>query len=709
MKLISYIYLDNRITRTLIVLISVILISKTSFASKEDSLIQQLKQAKVDTIKYDLAARIYTLNIRKGDFPKAKKYIDTLFIFANKINSERYFSSALQLKANYFYKTNVFDSAIVYDNKSIEKASKIKYYLPLIRCYINLGNIYNQKAEFKKAIESFQKAEQYSNISKDTLGRISTTLNIGSIYFYINDYKQAKSNFYKVIKICETDSRYKSELASAYNNYATIYLNETPKKLDSSLFYYQKFLKLSEELEVLGNIALSNFNIAEVYKEKNDFEKARKHYTIANKIYRDEEDTVGTMKICLSLGEIYTSENKNSEAIKYLQEGLSYSIDFEIKDITAQFYKALSTAYYNLGRYKESIDYYKKGSLLSDSLYNAENSEILYDMQTKYETTEKEKQNKLLEAENIISSKTIKQQQLVTYFIIGGLLLTLLLAFFIFRGLRIQRKANAIISKQKEEVTQQKLIVEEHQKEILDSIHYAKRIQNTLLAHKEFVDHYIPSNFIYFNPKDIVSGDFYWATKKDNYFYFAVCDSTGHGVPGAFMSLLNIGFLSEAINEKNIIEPASVFNYVRDRLVSSISKDGQKDGFDGILLRVNLVTKEMVYTAANNKPVIISNNIIKPLLADKMPVGYGERKDNFSQHKIEMEKGDMLFLYTDGYADQFGGPKGKKFKYKPLDEFLLSIVNKPLSEQAEYLSAKFNEWKGNLEQVDDVAVIGIKL
>lgn len=689
--------------------LSFLLINNCCFASKEDSLIQQLKQAKVDTIKFNLAARIYTLNIRKGDFQKAKKYIDTLFIFANKINSERYFSSALQLKANYFYKTNVFDSAIVYDNKSIEKANKVKYYLPLIKCYINLGNIYNQKAEFKKAIESFQKAEQYSNISKDTLGRISTTLNIGSIYFYINDYKQAKANFYKVIKICEPDGRYKSELASAYNNYATIYLNETPKKLDSALFYYNKFLKLSEELEHVGNIALSNFNIAEVYKESNDFEKARKHYTVANKIYRDEEDTLGTMKICLSLGEICTSENKNSEAINYLKEGLKYSIDFEIKDITAQFYKTLSAAYYNLGKYKESIDYYKKGALLSDSLYNAENSKILYDMQTKYETTEKEKQNKLLEAENIISTKTIKQQQLITYFIIGGLLLTLLLAFFIFRGLKIQRKANAIISKQKEEVTQQKIIVEEHQKEILDSIHYAKRIQNTLLAHKEFVDYYIPNNFIYFNPKDIVSGDFYWATKKNNYFYFAVCDSTGHGVPGAFMSLLNIGFLSEAINEKNIIEPARVFNYVRDRLVTSISKDGQKDGFDGILLRINLVTREMIYTAANNSPVVISNGEIKHLKADKMPVGYGERKEDFSQHKIEITKGDILYLYTDGYADQFGGPKGKKFKYKQLNELLLDLSQKSLNEQSSTLEKQFNAWKGNLEQVDDVCIIGFKL
>jgi serine phosphatase RsbU (regulator of sigma subunit) len=168
-------------------------------------------------------------------------------------------------------------------------------------------------------------------------------------------------------------------------------------------------------------------------------------------------------------------------------------------------------------------------------------------------------------------------------------------------------------------------------------------------------------------------------------------------------------FLSEAINEKDIVEPASVFNYVRERLVSSISKNGQKDGFDGILLRINLTTKQMVYAAANNNPVVVSKGEIKHLNADKMPVGYGERKEDFTQHTIELLKEDVLYLYTDGYADQFGGPKGKKFKYKQLDELLLSIVNKPLSEQSNLLSEKFNDWKGNLEQVDDVCLIGIKI
>jgi ligand-binding sensor domain-containing protein/serine phosphatase RsbU (regulator of sigma subunit) len=272
-----------------------------------------------------------------------------------------------------------------------------------------------------------------------------------------------------------------------------------------------------------------------------------------------------------------------------------------------------------------------------------------------------------------------------------------------------QKELESIVNLRTIEISNKKAEIEEKQKEILDSIHYAKRIQNTLLAHQDFLNENIPQNFVYFNPKDIVSGDFYWATKHGNNFYLAVCDSTGHGVPGAFMSLLNIGFLTEAINEKNISETNLIFEYVRERLISSVSKEGQKDGFDGIIVRFNQLTNEITYTAAHNAPILISNNELIELSKDKMPVGIGEKKEQFTCHKIQAKQGDMLYLYTDGYADQFGGPKGKKFKYKPLNELLLALSNKSLNEQKQELENNFKNWKGDLEQVDDVCVIGIRI
>jgi serine phosphatase RsbU (regulator of sigma subunit) len=278
----------------------------------------------------------------------------------------------------------------------------------------------------------------------------------------------------------------------------------------------------------------------------------------------------------------------------------------------------------------------------------------------------------------------------------------------VYKRFRVTQKQNIIISKQKEEVHLQKAIIEEHQKETIDSINYAKRIQYALLANNNLLKRNLNNHFVLFKPKDIVSGDFYWATEYNNKFYLAVCDCTGHGVPGAFMSLLNIGFLSEAIKEKNIEKPNEVFNYVRTRLIDSISNDGQQDGMDGILLCIDKTLNQISYTAANNEPVLLSENNLIELPKDKMPVGKGEKTESFTLYTVNANKGDTLYLYTDGYADQFGGPKGKKYKYKQLNEQLLSIHNKSMNQQKNELDSVIEQWKGNLEQVDDILVIGIK-
>lgn len=252
----------------------------------------------------------------------------------------------------------------------------------------------------------------------------------------------------------------------------------------------------------------------------------------------------------------------------------------------------------------------------------------------------------------------------------------------------------------------------ERNKEMTDSINYAKKIQTALLAHNDILISHLKDHFVLFKPKDIVSGDFYWATEQHNKFYLAVCDSTGHGVPGAFMSLLNIGFLNEAIKEKNIEQPHEVLNYVRRRLVESISKEGQKDGMDGILISMEKQidgTIKVSYSGANNAPVLVHQDQYQVLKTDKMPVGKGEKEQSFNLYTIDYLPGDTLYLFTDGYADQFGGSKGKKFKYKPLYETLQKMSNTKMNEQCDLLNQAFDAWRGSLEQVDDVAVIGIRL
>jgi len=276
---------------------------------------------------------------------------------------------------------------------------------------------------------------------------------------------------------------------------------------------------------------------------------------------------------------------------------------------------------------------------------------------------------------------------------------------------RLTREQNTVLEQR---VTERTAELAEKNKEVTDSIHYAKRIQSTLLAHETLMKENLPEHFILFIPKDIVSGDFYWATKKDGTFYLAVCDSTGHGVPGAFMSLLNITFLNQAINEKDIIQPNEIFNFVRTHLIQSISRDGGRDGMDGILVKFSPPAPQggistMTFAAANNDILIVRNGQLIELSADKMPVGQGEVMDSFTSHEVQLQKDDMVYLFTDGYADQFGGPKGKKFKYKQLLENLITLAQKPLPDQKKTMEDNFENWKGNLEQIDDVLVVGIRI
>jgi len=266
--------------------------------------------------------------------------------------------------------------------------------------------------------------------------------------------------------------------------------------------------------------------------------------------------------------------------------------------------------------------------------------------------------------------------------------------------------------KQRAEAEKQKILVEEKNKSITDSINYAKRIQRALLQEEEYVSMHLPEHFILFKPKDIVSGDFYWGIEKEEFFYMAAVDCTGHGVPGGFMSMLGLAFLNELTAGAAILTPAEILDELRNKILKEFKQTGgedeTKDGMDISLVRINLKTKEIQWSGANNALYLVHNEL-KEITPDKQPIGYYPLMKPFSNHTVKVEKDSILYLISDGYADQFGGPNGKKFRYSELKEVLFSIRQKSLKEQKMILNETFEKWKGNLEQVDDVLIIGIRI
>lgn len=276
-------------------------------------------------------------------------------------------------------------------------------------------------------------------------------------------------------------------------------------------------------------------------------------------------------------------------------------------------------------------------------------------------------------------------------------------------------QTSTAIHKEKERINELKLEIEHKHQEIIDSVNYAKRIQRALLASNTILKQNLNEYFVLFQPRDIVSGDFYWASKlANNQFLLAVADSTGHGVPGAIMSILNISCLNEAVNAEKLNYPNLILDYSRKRIMEHMSNDGSeeggKDGMDCVLCNFDFAALKLSFAAANNPLWIIRNNEIIEFKPDKMPVGkaMGEIRP-FTLHEFPIETGDLIIMITDGFADQFGGPKGKKFMYKPLKELILSVHNAPLIDIKNHLIKNLDEWKGNLEQVDDILIIGIRV
>ncbi len=251
--------------------------------------------------------------------------------------------------------------------------------------------------------------------------------------------------------------------------------------------------------------------------------------------------------------------------------------------------------------------------------------------------------------------------------------------------------------------------VEEKQKEITDSINYAKRIQEAILPSFDFIKTHLPNSFIYYQPKDIVAGDFYWAEKVNSDFFIAAADCTGHGVPGALVSVVCCNALNRTVNEFKLTDPGKILDKTRELVLESFSKNGGdiKDGMDISLISINGNT--IKWAGANNPLWYYQNNELKEIKANKQPIGKTDRAEPFTTHTIELQKGDSLYLFTDGFADQFGGPKGKKFKYKQLGDLLASSNDLSISEQHLTLKNTLNSWRGKLEQVDDICVIGIRV
>jgi serine phosphatase RsbU (regulator of sigma subunit)/Flp pilus assembly protein TadD len=605
-----------------------------------------------------------------------------------------------------------YDEANLRFTEALSIYKKLKNNIGIAESYEGLGKLAYKNGENDAALTHFSEALKLFEKEKYKNALPGLYINIGLLYDEVNNFKQALDFYNKALLLAKEINDEVAE-ASCYTNIGGIYTSQGKYAL--AITYFETSLKLKEKAGNIKGMALTLNNLGAVYYELTDLNKALENFQKAYDIYIRLNDVKNIFPACNNIGTINLEQGNYDKALIYFNK--AYDIAKAKESVSSKILclENLTLLHKQLGNTSKALDYCMECSSLKDTLFNKEQTSITAEMQTRFATEKKQQENELLNLQ-------VKSESFVkTIFIIAACLL-LVIAFFIFRGLRQKQKINSaleeknkIIEEQKQTVEHQKYVVEEQNKDITDSIRYAERIQSAILPPEKQWYSVFPQSFVFYKPKDILSGDFYWIEQKGDLVFVAAADCTGHGVPGALISIVNYNLLNKAVLEKDLNDPADILNYVNHQLILSLHQTYQessvKDGMDISLCVLNTKTLEMHFAGANNPIYVIKNKELTQVNADKFPVGafIEDQIQSFTTKKMQLQKNDLLYLFSDGYADQFGGDKGKKFKYKQLKDVLLDNQNLPLQEQYSVLENRFTTWKGKLEQVDDVLVIGIRV
>lgn len=566
----------------------------------------------------------------------------------------------------FFYKhNNAFKKAQAIDFYTLALAEMTKDKSLIAECHYSIGMNYYSQEERTNALGFLMKALPVFRETPHTEYLIPCLISMGVIYQDLKNYKRSVE-FYNSAINTSIQTKNDAYLSFAYINLAVNY----------------NYLKAYDSARVFSNRGIG-YLLA-----KNDSSNLAWAYNVKAGIFY---------------------------SLKQADSGVFYSlkaldISQQLKQLNEQKISSEKLFYYYKGKhdFEKALMYYLNYDRIADSIVNDENRLQLAKSQVEYEFSKKEEMLGLqAEKKEIQFEEETKRSRIIIGSVIAILGIALFFGYMVFKSLKLEKLAKATVLEQKE-------IIEEKQKEIIDSITYAKRIQEAILPPENYRKLYLPDSFVLYKPKDIVAGDFYWMENLNELLFIAVADCTGHGVPGAMVSVVCSNALNRSLLEFKITDPGKLLDKARELVLHTFSKSGDdiKDGMDISLCCLNTITNELNWAGANNPLWIIpaSNSAtLVQIKADKQPVGKHSEETPFTTHSIQLRKDDVFYIFSDGYADQFGGPKGKKYKSKQLEERLLSIHREPMDSQKAILNTTFEEWKGALEQVDDVCIIGIKI
>jgi serine phosphatase RsbU (regulator of sigma subunit)/Flp pilus assembly protein TadD len=681
-----------------------------------DSVMHSLQNVKEDTSRIKTVDKFCKkLNFR-GKYDKADSLAHIELAMAQRINYKEGVVASLCTMGESAVDKGEYAKANDLFTKALEVSKDISDKKWEASAYNLLGSVYEVQGNYSKAIELYYNALRIDEALKNPDGIAGSYNNLGRIYDDSHNSQQALESYNKALDLY-TSLKDTLKVATVLNNIAIIY--DEQQKFSEAMQEFIKALNIYRKLGQKQGEAMAINNIGSIYYYTNKTDTAIAQFNQALKIYTELGNKQGMAMTLGNLADIVGSRGEFDKALDYINKDVVLAKEAgslnDIEEAELLFYNAYAAK----GEEMKALEHYKTYIALRDSVYNKENtkkiiqSEMNYDFEKK-QAAEKAEQDK----KDAIQKEQAFKQQLIIYFISGILLLVFGFAIFAYRSYLQKQKANMQLDEKNRKIEGAYTIIEEKNREITDSINYAKRIQNAMLPTKELIQSAFPQNFVLFKPKAIVSGDFYFMSKQNGTTFLAAADCTGHGVPGAFMSMIGNEKLNDAVEQsKNTGEILKLLNRgIKTSLRQSSEADSTRDGMDIALIALSYKSSanscEAQFSGANRPLWLVrkGKTETEEIKATKQAIGgFTGDDETFEIQNVTLNEGDTFYLFSDGFADQFGGKDGKKLTTKKFRELIVSIQNKSMPEQGKKLDAFIESWKGSKEQLDDILIIGVRV
>ncbi|CAN5748741.1 hypothetical protein BH11BAC7_BH11BAC7_29490 [soil metagenome] len=650
---------------------------------------------------------------------KAIETAEEARVLSRQIGNERLEAKSTQLLGRVNFKIGKADIAVQYYETARKIYLKTNNPKAAAGCLNMIADALLNTGKYDEALMKSYDAYKEFEQTGDKNGMAGALIGSGRVYEAMENYDKAIIDYEKALTVAKEAKDLMDE-ASCLNNLANVY--GRLGKNDTAITYLKEagaiYHKLNDQFnygKVLNNIGTVYQDLSKIGTDKEDLgmqDKAENYFLKALEVRKSISDSRGLAVTLANLGGLMIDKKLPDKAIDYLSRALGYAKRSGAADIELAIYDYISNAYLQKKDFEKALEFTTMSINLKDSLFDENLSKGISEAQAKFGVEKAEANSRAIE----------KEKKLIAWAstIVGVLLFVFV--FFLWNRAVTRKRVNTMLNAQNEEIEiknsalkEANVEIESKNKDITDSIQYARRIQEAILPEVEFNATFRDSAFVMYQPKDIVSGDFYWMAQTEEHLLFAAVDCTGHGVPGAFVSIVCSNLLSQSVKEYGLIRPDAILNDVNVRLSETLrqrqDESRVRDGMDIALCCINKKTLHMTFAGAYNPAWIIRGEELKELLPDKFPIGLFEEEElrKFTFKEMQLQKGDRIYVFTDGYSDQFGGETGKKYKRSTFQSFVKEIQDKPIKEHGKLLQEEHCRWKGESDQIDDILVLGVEI